>query len=137
LNPTWQSWVGRVHQDCEHVTKLETGRQFAAWIKVTLLIQSDRREWMEGVFVENSIFELTCRVILECRIGMVMFSLGNGKQTFLDDGTTLPVSEPSDLLRLLRAQQQLLEKAMNKEDMTLYETRAQQISELLQQLSNG
>jgi hypothetical protein len=40
-------------------------------------------------------------------------------------------------LRLLRAQQQLLEKAMSKEDMTLYEMQAKQISELLQQLSNG
>jgi hypothetical protein len=66
-----------------------------------------------------------------------MFSLGNGKETFLDDGTALQVSEPADLLRLLRAQQQLLEKTMSKEDMALYEMRAQQISELLQQLSNG
>jgi hypothetical protein len=71
------------------------------------------------------------------RIGSVMFSLGKGKETFFDDGTTLQVSEPSNLLRLLHAQQQLLENAMSKNDMTLYEMRAQQISELLQQLSNG
>jgi hypothetical protein len=71
------------------------------------------------------------------RIGMVMFSLGNGKETFFDDGTTLQVSEPSNLLRLLRAQEQLLEKAMSKKDMILYEVRAEQISELLQQLRNG
>jgi hypothetical protein len=92
---------------------------------------------MEGAFGKNSIFELRCRVSLEGRIGMVMFSLGDSKETFVDDGTTLQVSEPPDLLRLLRAQQQLLEKAMSKEDMTLYEMQAKQISELLQQLSNG
>ena len=91
---------------------------------------------MEGAFGKNSIFELRCRVSLG-RIGMVMFSLGDSKETFVDDGATLQVSEPPDLLRLLRAQQQLLEKAMSKEDMTLYEMRAKQISELLQQLSNG
>jgi len=68
---------------------------------------------------------------------MVMFSLGNGKQTSFDDGTTLQVSEPTDLLGLLRAQQQLLEKAMTQKDMTLYEMRAQQISELLQQMSSS
>ena len=92
---------------------------------------------MEGAFGKNSIFELRCRVSLEGQIGMVMFSLGDSKETFVDGGTTLQVSEPPDLLRLLRAQQQLLEKAMSKEDMTLYEMRAKQISELLQQLSNG
>jgi hypothetical protein len=68
---------------------------------------------------------------------MVMFSLGNRKETFLGDATTLQVGEPSDLLRLLRAQQQLLEKAMSYKDLDLYEARAQQIYELLQQLSNG
>jgi hypothetical protein len=68
---------------------------------------------------------------------MVMFSLGNSKETFLGDATTLQVSEPSDLLRLLRAQLQLLEKTMSQKDLALYEARAQQISELLQQLING
>jgi hypothetical protein len=92
---------------------------------------------MEGTFGKNSIFKLTCRVSLEGRIGIVMFSLGNSKETFVDEGTALQVSEPADLLRLLHAQQQLLEKAMSKEDMTLYEMQAKQISELLQQLSNG
>jgi len=92
---------------------------------------------MEGAFGKNSIFELRCRVSLEGQIGRVMFSLGDSKETFVDDGATLQVSEPPDLLRLLRAQQQLLEKAMSKEDMTLYEMQAKQISELLQQLSNG
>ncbi len=65
-----------------------------------------------------------------------MFSLGNSKQTLLDDGPTFQISEESDLWLLLRAQQQLLEKAMNKQDMILYERQAQQIFELLQQLLN-
>jgi hypothetical protein len=68
---------------------------------------------------------------------MVMFSVGDGKQTFLVETATLHVSEPADLMDLLHAQQQLLEKVMNREDMRLYELRAQQISELLQQLSRG
>lgn len=66
-----------------------------------------------------------------------MFSLGNDKQTFIDDGTTLQPSEPFHLLQLLRAQEQLLEKAMSERDMTLYEMQAEQISKLLLQLSDG
>jgi hypothetical protein len=67
-----------------------------------------------------------------------MFSLGNGKQTIIvDGGTTLQVGEPSQLLQLLRVQQQLLERAMSEKDMALYEMQAEQISELLLQLSTG
>jgi hypothetical protein len=70
-----------------------------------------------------------------CRIGIVMFSLGSDKETFADDGSALLLSETFDLLRLVRAQEQLLDGAMSKEDMNLYESRAQRICELLQQLT--
>jgi hypothetical protein len=66
-----------------------------------------------------------------------MFSLGGGKETLVEERSTLELDEASGLLSLVRAQEQLLERAMNKDDMSLYEVRAQQISELLQQLTNG
>jgi hypothetical protein len=66
-----------------------------------------------------------------------MFSLGSGKGTFVDNGTRVQISEVFDLLRLLRAQEQSLDRTMSEEDMRLYETRALQISELLQQVTNG
>lgn len=65
-----------------------------------------------------------------------MFSLRSGKETFVDDGTGLQVREASDLLGLLRAQEQLLERAMSQKDMNLYETHAQRISELIEQMTN-
>jgi hypothetical protein len=67
-----------------------------------------------------------------------MSSLGNGKQAIIvEHGTALQVGEPFLLLQLLRAQQQLLEKTMSGKDMALYEAQAEQISELLLQLSTG
>jgi hypothetical protein len=71
------------------------------------------------------------------RIGIVMFSLDSGKETSTDDGTTHEVSDVSDLLRLLRAQEQLLDRAMTEKDLNSYEIRAQQISELLKRHDNG
>ena len=65
-----------------------------------------------------------------------MFTLGNGKEIFIDDGTGLQVREVSDLLDLLRAQEQLLDRAMSRQEMSVYETHAQQISELLDQMIN-
>jgi hypothetical protein len=65
-----------------------------------------------------------------------MFNLGSDKEA-VDDGTALQVREASDLLRLLHAQEQLLERAMSGRDMSIYEIRAQQISELLEQMING
>jgi hypothetical protein len=71
------------------------------------------------------------------RIGIVMFSLDSGKETSTDDGTAHQVSDVSDLLRLLRAQEQLLDGAMTEKDLNSYEIRAQQISELLKRHNNG
>ena len=69
-------------------------------------------------------------------IGMVMFSLGSSKETFADEGTGLQDREASDLLGLLRAQERMLERAMSQKDMSVYETHAQQIAELLEHLTN-
>jgi len=66
-----------------------------------------------------------------------MFSLHNGKEKFVDNGTTVHASEISELLRLLRDQEQLVDGTMSEEDMRLYETRALQICELLEQVTRG
>lgn len=61
-----------------------------------------------------------------------MFIRVNGKMTFLDHKTAVLVSEASDLLR---GQERLLKGFMSTEDMMLYEARAQQIDELLRELT--
>jgi hypothetical protein len=71
------------------------------------------------------------------RIGIVMFSLDSGQEASTEDETIHQVSDVSDLLRLLRAQEQLLDGAMTEKDLNSYEIRAQQISELLKRHNNG
>jgi hypothetical protein len=52
--------------------------------------------------------------------------------TLLDHKTAILVSEASDLLR---SQERLLAGVMSEKDMMLYELRAQQIDELLRELT--